>query len=79
MAGIAHGQPPARRIVSGQNSRRHHGRALLIEASIQPVQNLPLVDDVHAAPEVRVHLGADGRHGRAMSRHIRQAHPGEQA
>ena len=79
MARVAHGEPPARRVVRGQDSRRHHAHAPLIEASIEPVQDFSFVDDVHTAPEMGVHLGADGRHGRAVSCDISQADPGHQA
>ena len=79
MARVAHREPPARRVVGGQDRRRHHAHAPLIEASIEPAQDFSFVDHVHAAPEMGVHLGADGRHGRAMSCHISQSDPGHQA
>jgi len=79
MARVAYGEPAARRVVRGQDRRRQYAPALLIEPAIEPAEDFAFVDDVHAAPEMRVHLGADGRHGRTVSGHISQTDSGHQA
>ncbi|MGE0463487.1 MAG: hypothetical protein AB7Q16_19155 [Vicinamibacterales bacterium] len=48
------------------------------QPAVQRRQHAALVDGVHAAPEVRVHLGADGRQRVAMAGDVGQADAGQQ-
>ena len=79
MAGVAHREPSRGGIVGEDRGRGHGLRGPRRQPPVQSLQHAALVQRVHAAPEVRVHLRAHGGQRVAMAGDVGHAHASDQA